>query len=261
MPNHPHRRDSTTRRTCAFCGAAEVSEEHIFPRWLRHALPPLELFRGQERSRTYWPGQAQEKRLLIPKREIQEPFTENRVRRVCRACNHGWMNELEMTIRPMLTTMIHGNPVQLTPDDCAKLALWATKTVMLAEFTDMGSMAYSDADRHFLYEKREPPKGTRVWTASLADLDDWGVRMQHWGMLAGSSNIDDPCNVHQTTIGLGRLLLGLTHTLDYLPVPPLDRIMIPIWPDPQLRSWPTNHPLHDFMAWQVSEALAFLLSP
>src|SRR5438128_2367678 len=133
MPNDPPRCDSTMRRNCVFCGAAGVSEEHIFPRWLRHALPPLEKFRGQERSRTYWPGQAQEKQLLIAKREFQEPFTENRVRRVCRACNHGWMNELEMTIRPMLTTMIHGDPVQMTPANCANLALWATKTVMLAE--------------------------------------------------------------------------------------------------------------------------------
>jgi hypothetical protein len=251
-------------RVCAFCRNAKLSNEHIFPGWLRTILPEQENWRAQERARIFRPGTAEEKRLLIAPRKISEPFTESRVKRVCRDCNHGWMNELELQVRPALTRLVKGEAVHLSAEDVRTLAACATKTTMVFEFTDPGSQAYRELEHRWLREEREPPAGTLVWAAALEELNDWGVRAEHMGILIGPRGLDInlPCNTQQTTIGLGRVLLVVIHSLSTaLPMPPFESMggtMPRLWPGPHELTWPPQHALPDQMAWFVHGSLAFI---
>ncbi|MDX6451419.1 MAG: hypothetical protein QOH16_1468 [Gaiellaceae bacterium] len=79
------------RRLCVFCGGEPTTNEHIFPFWLPEAVggdtTHLRL-EGRERG----PGVGEQF-------AYDHKWTTNRadikVRAVCRACNNGWMNDLD----------------------------------------------------------------------------------------------------------------------------------------------------------------------
>jgi len=118
---------TTTPKACWFCGAgltgATTSKEHVFPQWLQkelglaalpitptwHAEPLGELL--DERNQT-WGN-------LV-------------AGRICKACNNGWMSELETVAMPVLLPLVRGerDVRQLTPQGARKVAAWAVKTVL-----------------------------------------------------------------------------------------------------------------------------------
>lgn len=74
---------------CPFCGAADLTDEHIFPDWVSR------LFRDK--------GMKLRGRLdqTVP---------------VCGRCNHRWLSVLEQSAQPILTPMIEGQDrITLTP--------------------------------------------------------------------------------------------------------------------------------------------------
>jgi hypothetical protein len=95
-------------RVYFFCGGTPLSLEHVFPQWLTAVLPAQVAWRGQDTAVHYIDGLGG---TTTPEsREIREQFNAATVRRVCRRCNHGWMNELEGAVRPILTPLIRTDP-------------------------------------------------------------------------------------------------------------------------------------------------------
>jgi hypothetical protein len=256
------------RRLCAFCSMQEVSREHVFARWLRHALPEQLPERGQNRMRVFWPGSSHHKMLELPMRTISEPFTETRVRWVCRSCNNGWMARLEEEVKPLLTALIRGQEADLGAKDLRLIAAWATKTTMMHEFTDAGSQAYGAVEHRWLKERLEPPAGTMVWAGALRTLGDWALRAEHAGLLyreSDTTHMDDPCNTGQTTLGLGHMLV----TVGYSRVDAMQRSLnfdwtrgrlIKLWPSPEATTWPPQQTIDDALAWAIGTYLVYLAS-
>jgi hypothetical protein len=216
----------------------------------------------------FFPGSADRKVLLVPSRKVAEPFTETRVRRVCRGCNNGWMAQLEERVQPVLTSMIKGQSVRLETSDVAAIATWATKTAMMHEFTDTGSQAYEQRDHHWLRDRREPPKGTAVWAGAMMSFGDWALRAEHAGLLyreLPTTDVNDPCNTSQTTIGLGYLLLTVVHSRVEAMNRQLDfswagGAMVKLWPPPETVKWPLELTIPNELAWAIGTFLAFLVS-
>ena len=61
----------------------------------------------------------------LPHREVSERFNAMTVKAVCRACNSGWMSELENQAKPAITAMVHGDPCRMRAQDVSTVARWS----------------------------------------------------------------------------------------------------------------------------------------
>lgn len=87
-----------------------------------------------------------------------------RVRRVCKACNNGWMSRLETAARPILRPMLKGIGRPISQKDQGTLATWAVKTAMMLEFLDTEHMPVIPKEHyHFLKAEQLPPADTAVF--------------------------------------------------------------------------------------------------
>ena len=57
-----------------------------------------------------------------------------RVRFVCRQCNHGWLSELEESVRPIIGAMIQDLPIPIDASHQRAAARWAVKMAMVLGF-------------------------------------------------------------------------------------------------------------------------------
>lgn len=129
---------------CAFCGADEASEEHVFPRWISRALQT----RGELTIRRDHGPQ--------PVRLI--PVVTNSV---CRLCNNTWLSVLENDTRPILEPMLFADRAALNPDEQRILATWAFKTALMLDLAGDQQIAVG-FHREFAIA-RQPPRDALVW--------------------------------------------------------------------------------------------------
>jgi hypothetical protein len=138
-------------QSCIYCGSDEISQEHVFPAWLRKLFPEEPPgVRFVAHHTVYGRGlpeltvepQVVKGRLMT---SLKEPI-------VCHACNNGWMSRLQTAAAGPLSDMIAGRPVNLSPVDQATLIKWALMTFITAEFTarDARRIGIPVADRQAL---------------------------------------------------------------------------------------------------------------
>jgi hypothetical protein len=86
-----------------------------------------------------------------------------------KTCNNGWMRErIENTARPILTALIKGEAVRLSPYHQERISAWAVLKAMVSEF-DIGSNVSTDQiQRDELMRTHLPPEdGWAVWIANF----------------------------------------------------------------------------------------------
>jgi hypothetical protein len=98
---------------CIFCEQPGLTKEHIWSQWMH----PILGIRPEDEAVEYYQvneGKA-EHPLQLSVRNRQGSTAKKTVRAVCGACNHGWMNDLEKEVRPVLEPLLLGIPVSLLP--------------------------------------------------------------------------------------------------------------------------------------------------
>jgi hypothetical protein len=143
-------------RACLFCGARPTTLEHVYPAWLRDALPSGGLFRTTD--------------------AVNQPMWEQTTfdvttRVACGTCNNGWMSDLESAVKPLLTNaIVYGEAVSLSVADQRRIALWAIKTAFVLEAYRKGKTVDHVPEWHFRgmprtrasTENADPPSGISV---------------------------------------------------------------------------------------------------
>jgi hypothetical protein len=176
------------------------------------------------------------------------------------------MNDLEVGCRGVLTTMIQGASCEVDFATSCLLASWAAKTCLMAQFTHPESVATPPSYFEWLFVTGKPPPNMRIWVLPIAAAD-WGIRMEHRGVLWADSEatpISDPCNTHSTTIGLGQMLLFILGTTSStLFSDEISRVMPTIgaqlWPRPNSFAWSSDRCLSDDDVWQLADLLPELI--
>jgi hypothetical protein len=144
------------KRRCGFCGrSGKLTGEHLWADWLRELLSNKEAPFPHRRTSTIG---GLDHQWLMP------PFT-LRVNEVCRACNNGWMSELEEQAKPLLKPMILGKPTQLSERDQVTLATWAAKTAMVYQLTTK-HRAIRPYEYEYLRLHLKPRSPAQVWLAT-----------------------------------------------------------------------------------------------
>jgi hypothetical protein len=117
------------RRECVFCGASELTKEHVFPRWLTKVLGTDVVGPAVTSERTQHSQQGKRRQEWAA---ADVASFADRV--VCGPCNNGWMSALESRAQPSLIPMITGNTTTLTPAAQMDLAAWVAMKAFVVEY-------------------------------------------------------------------------------------------------------------------------------
>ncbi len=219
-------------RKCVFCGREGASREHVWKRsWFGEVLPTAD---EGEWVHSYEEG---DDARIWHNRELDVV-----VKGPCESCNNGWMNELDDAARPLVDPMILAQHVQLSPANQALLATWTAKIAMMLDLA-RAEPAVLPEQRHWLYEKREPPPNALIWLAAVADDD---VRINYPRYTIGQRN-EGSVGVNDVKHYLVAFRVRHFAAKVVIPRLPLDfsfvgnqaRFVVSIWPtNPSSVSWP-----------------------
>ena len=144
---------------CVFCDRSPVTNEHVFPRWLDRYLTSGE--RQQLEQTRYGQGGFDTTRA--------SRGLDFRVKKVCAACNNGWMSQLERDSMGALDSLIRDTAIEeITLKRQRQIALWATKTAMMADLTQSAPIL-TRTQRRRMRTHGAIPGGTLVWMGSCGE--------------------------------------------------------------------------------------------
>jgi hypothetical protein len=232
--------DSTTRATgCQFCGAKSgLTREHVLAQWVRPLLTgPRAPYVAETDGRVT--------------RVWEAPIASLTVRRVCRRCNNGWMHELEVAAKPIVTELLESRVRTLTVPDQTILGAWGAKTAMSYDLTQPRPTVPFE-NRSWLRERRELPPATVMLVARYGGtrfplLAAHGTKT--FNVESGAQTVRE-WRGYLISISVGPLVLQLfghaiANAIDLRPrgwKADFARVM---WPDPEPLTWPLPLALGD----------------
>jgi hypothetical protein len=177
-----------------------------------------------------------------------------RIRSVCRICNSGWMNRLEQKARPILTPLILGEPMTLTPAMRQTLAEWATMKFIVLEHAERGEFVTPERDRIALKETLTMPGFFRIWIFRCG-TGGWEAGLNRISINLSLNGYLPPGlygkNSQSITWGLGDLLFHHFATT----VPNLRFDLTPLAKTYAVQLWP---PVDGDINWPVNRRLEFM---
>jgi len=206
---------SRPRIRCIFCQGFGLSREHIIPDWVQQIIPKKPTAGQNFTLRTTLPSdQPPGFRPRHTRSRVRQGHPISRkVKVVCKRCNTGWLSALEEELKLRLTSLVIGMPLTLTPWDQRRLATWAAKTAMTAEFLHPKSAAITFEEREYLRLHREPPKAFNVWAAHY-NGSRYKTEMHHHSVYLSAGVSIPPKtktpNTQTTLLGLGQLFLQVS---------------------------------------------------
>jgi hypothetical protein len=151
---------------CLFCSSLvnRRTKEHVLAQWLAAILPGEGMIVVSTASDA--PG--------FTPRTWTKRGVDITVRQVCEACNSGWLSDLENTIKGVLTHMVLGRSVVLSPLEQDRLAAWIYKTALMFALTNpSGAYYFANHDYTAFKAHLRPPHGTRAWLAAYNGREQW----------------------------------------------------------------------------------------
>jgi len=138
---------------CIFCGKPAGSREHIWPQWVlaRKDFGPFRL-----------------KRAGVP--DVILNGTELTTKRVCKACNSGWMSDLEGKVKPILEPMFDGRTFALDLEQQRLIAVWVAKMAFLWDSTkgrNADNAFFSKSEGVALAKHYKIPDLTSIWLGRI----------------------------------------------------------------------------------------------
>jgi len=181
-------------RICGFCGAHDVSQEHLWAGWLGTVILKS---RAEGGAKTF---NAQIERGGKAS-SFQKNDLEMTVGMPCEPCNNGWMSALENEVKGFMTPMVfRGDKTILDADRQRSLVRWVVKTAMVYEFTGR-----KDEPKYFTPDERKAfkegfalPPNLWIW---LARYD--GVMPLHSLQLRGPKHAPE---IYSLTFGSNFLI-------------------------------------------------------
>jgi hypothetical protein len=178
------------------------------------------------------------------------------VRCVCKACNCGWMNGLEVEAKPVLASLINDLALPLGTSEQSTLSRWTMKTAMVFETTS-GKNFYSQAEQHERRTSGALPLETTVWLGRYgqSNILCGEGRYLHENTPSNPNPFRDG---YATTLLMRRLViqvLTLRRKPEFLEADarlrmkagPWDKNLIQIWPiSEQTLQWPPTLSLSNY---------------
>lgn len=151
---------------CIFCGDPNLTQEHVFSKWMHKYFPPRPPGKGKVLR-----GLRHLDRDELKPVKVTRQLQDWQVRCVCGdRCNNGWMRrEIEEKARPILIPLMQGESVRLSPAQQHILASWIALKCMISEY-DVGSYVTTRSwQRKRMMKIQKPPtSGWGIWIGSCS---------------------------------------------------------------------------------------------
>jgi hypothetical protein len=150
-----------------------MSREHVWPKWIRDLILPEQ--QGADLNYTFSDGYQGEYRKLT-----EQPLFDLQVRKVCEACNSGWMNRTEEGAQGYLPGMLAGKARELSALGQARLAKWGYLKALVAQLAcepGPSVQEQSQSDCRALYALKDEeavPEFLTVYTAKVGHSEGHG---------------------------------------------------------------------------------------
>lgn len=231
-------------KRCLFCErVGNMSEQHVFPDRLQRVVPRI----GGNRQYGAQHLIRRRGKTIHENRDTKEnqgSVGNSRVRRVCKPCNEGWLNDMEQDCFPVVEQLIGGQKHILSKDDQAKLSRLATSITMVGEWMPHSVPVATQEEREAFRQALEPPPNWYIFVGRNASDLVTPFRLCA-GVRSAKEGIDGPVHFSSTTMAMGSLLLHVLMLCpeDFLDVdvyaemlglaaicPPTDWIAFPLMP-------------------------------
>lgn len=190
-----------------WCGAKNVTKEHVLPQWTRRVVNPT----LHVRSETIWLPAFEGPRTV----EKQGTTFTKQPRIACLSCNGGWMSAMEQRSMPALKPLIVGTKRHIDASEAKVIAAWASKTAYVSQA--VGQYFSSPEERRaFMQNPYEPPTSTQVWLGRWRGGNGADIWTHAW-LLSGAGLppvATDPLNSHLTMFAIGHLVIVVAATPD-----------------------------------------------
>jgi hypothetical protein len=227
-------------RICIFCGDRANSVEDAFPRWLT--------------GRFIGAGEVDAQMGIdAPPIAYRTNRPTHRIRKVCSACNNGWMSRLENRVIPVITRLLDEPNCTLDLHECNSLSRWAVKTSMVCEsVNEPAHWIHNDLERTLISQRDEMPPFSVVWIAKCVGFSSIYSMARNLGMGAGVDVTGQP-RASVATFVFGELAIQVrkivprpntppsaTITVEERPGP-WQQIVLQVWPPPsEPICWPAR---------------------
>jgi hypothetical protein len=231
-----------SEKACCFCNrpfsVSPRSVEHVMPKWL---LAQMDI--GVQESHTS--TETDRDGTVIDQRKMGAHSV--RLNKTCKECNSGWLSDLEIAVRPILSGLAEQEVGALTIEECSMLATWLYKTSALFHLTRQNERKalVSEDDLHFFRRHLEPRGDASVHlcfsNVSAPSKIRFFLPRSRYGLPSTLPSIDAKPfqRCFATYLQLGQAILGYTY------LSPTERWRVSRRNDmPNARQiWPTSAPV------------------
>ncbi len=245
---------------CIFCGDVGVTKEHLFSDWLRELFPRAE-------ADTHTIGRRDYVHQSEFELDVRQGHAGTRhVRKVCRACNGGWISGIDNAAKKAIVPLIRREPILVDQGIQRVIATWFAKISMVGDMLNPEKSVVTEGDRRRFKEHRLPPEAWEVWIANYSGVawSQLGIQ-QHAGQLtlpAVRNGVQLSGYTMATSLGLGTVFgLVLGTEIDQLgfTLGRASSYMTRIWPTGRDFSWPLEHQLSDTEATAIANVLTTMV--
>ena len=213
MSKRSYRPKKQERKTCIFCGGFNLSKEHVWPNWTRKVLTD-----NPSPAHHEWHNTFSSKGTVVKEsgmRTRQGSTFTKKLRVVCKTCNNGWMSRLENDTKPILLTLIQGEPTLLDREQQTLLAQWIVLKVMITEWNRPLEAFIPKVDRRAFMDNLTIPPYLEMWVITN-DSEKWkGTFLRQTALLAlPGPRPSGKRNSATVAIGFGRLFIFVMMTLE-----------------------------------------------
>jgi len=214
-PNKEKRTRHTT--TCVFCQAKDLTETHIWPRWLNNLLRPTQS-RFTDIERIGHVAAPHERKISMGSIFSQKPYL------WCVDCNTKWMQRFEDEMlkfaKPLFTG---GERCILNNRQIRIFSVWVGLITVLSEYIDIKrtSVTVSRRDRSFIKRTSSLPDTWTVVACSSNAEREWRVKWRYRALFEGSFETSDKfyakiatgpdANTVISSFGMGKIFVQVFH--------------------------------------------------
>jgi hypothetical protein len=136
---------------CVFCNRPGVNHQHIWPKWARKII-------GNSSSRTESVMMGGTLENPVYERRFREGGIETKsARKVCPACNSGWMRDIELAAEAVGAKLLTGKPVDLRKDDQVAIASFIVQSALMIDLVGKKNVKFPKSAFEYFYTNKIPP--------------------------------------------------------------------------------------------------------